>query len=92
MERIAVAGATGRAGRHVAEMLEARGHEVVPMSRATGVDVITGDGLAEALTGADCIIDATRAPPRRRPRRRSSSPPRPATCRRPARPPGHGGW
>jgi uncharacterized protein YbjT (DUF2867 family) len=62
MKRIAVAGATGRAGRHVAEMLEARGHEVVPMSRATGVDVITGDGLAEALTGADCIIDATTGP------------------------------
>jgi uncharacterized protein YbjT (DUF2867 family) len=57
--KIAVAGATGRAGWHVAEILEARGHEVVRMSRATGVDVITGDGLAEALTSADCIIDAT---------------------------------
>jgi uncharacterized protein YbjT (DUF2867 family) len=60
--KIAVAGATGRAGRHVVQMLEAKGHEVVPMSRATGVDVITGDGLAEALTGADCIIDATTGP------------------------------
>ena len=60
--KIAVAGATGRAGRHVVEILEARGHEVVPMSRTTGVDVITGDGLAEALTGADCIIDATTGP------------------------------
>jgi uncharacterized protein YbjT (DUF2867 family) len=60
--KIAVAGATGRAGRYAAEILEARGHEVVPMSRATGVDVITGDGLAEALTGADCIIDATTGP------------------------------
>jgi uncharacterized protein YbjT (DUF2867 family) len=62
MSKIAVAGATGRAGRHVVEILEARGHEVVPMSRTTGVDVITGDGLAEALTGADCIIDATTGP------------------------------
>jgi uncharacterized protein YbjT (DUF2867 family) len=60
--KIAVAGATGRAGRHVLEILEARGHEVVPMSRTTGVDVITGDGLAEALTGADCIVDATTGP------------------------------
>jgi uncharacterized protein YbjT (DUF2867 family) len=60
--KIAVAGATGRAGGHVAEMLEARGHEVVRMSRATGVDVITGVGLAEALTGTDCIIDATTGP------------------------------
>jgi uncharacterized protein YbjT (DUF2867 family) len=57
--KIAVAGATGRAGGHAVEVLEARGHEVVPMSRATGVDVITGAGLADALTGADCIIDAT---------------------------------
>jgi uncharacterized protein YbjT (DUF2867 family) len=57
--KIAVAGATGRAGGHVAEILEARGHEVARMSRTTGVDVISGDGLAVALTGADCIIDAT---------------------------------
>jgi uncharacterized protein YbjT (DUF2867 family) len=60
--KIAVAGATGRAGRHVVEVLEAQGHEVVPMSRTTGVDVITGDGLADALTGADCIVDATTGP------------------------------
>jgi uncharacterized protein YbjT (DUF2867 family) len=57
--KIAVAGATGTAGRHAVEILEARGHEVVPMSRRTAVDVVTGDGLAEALTGADCIVDAT---------------------------------
>ncbi|NUW38564.1 SDR family oxidoreductase [Nonomuraea rhodomycinica] len=53
----AVAGATGRLGRHVVEVLAERGHRVVPMSRATGVDVITGDGLAEALTGVDVIVD-----------------------------------
>lgn len=53
----AVAGATGRLGRHVADVLTERGHRVVPMSRATGVDVITGDGLVEALTGVDVIID-----------------------------------
>ncbi|NUP66184.1 MAG: sugar nucleotide-binding protein [Nonomuraea sp.] len=54
---IAVAGATGRLGRHVVDVLAERGHRVVPMSRATGVDVITGEGLAEALTGAEVIID-----------------------------------
>ncbi|KAB8189001.1 NAD(P)H-binding protein [Nonomuraea phyllanthi] len=53
----AVAGATGRLGRHVVDVLTERGHQVVPMSRATGVDVITGEGLAEALTGAGAIID-----------------------------------
>ncbi|MGW0060396.1 SDR family oxidoreductase [Streptosporangium sandarakinum] len=53
----AVAGATGRLGRHVVDVLTERGHRVVPMSRATGVDIITGEGLAEALTGAEVVID-----------------------------------
>ncbi|QEV21623.1 SDR family oxidoreductase [Streptomyces alboniger] len=55
--KFAVAGATGRLGRHVVDVLAGRGHQVVPMSRATGVDIITGEGLAEALTGVDVIID-----------------------------------
>src|SRR5206468_9874115 len=53
---------TGRAGRHVAEVLQAGGHDVVPMSRSVGVDVITGDGLAEALAGVECVIDAATGP------------------------------
>src|SRR3982074_920320 len=60
--RIAVAGATGRVGRHVVDVLESEGHEVVPMSRSTGVDVVTGKGLAEALTGVKCIIDVATGP------------------------------
>ncbi|MEW1844960.1 NAD(P)H-binding protein [Nonomuraea angiospora] len=55
--KFAVAGATGRLGRHVVDVLAERGHRVVPMSRAAGVDVITGEGLAEALTGVEVIID-----------------------------------
>jgi uncharacterized protein YbjT (DUF2867 family) len=55
--KIAVAGATGRVGRHLVEVLEVRGHDVVPMSRSRGVDVVTGDGLAEALAGVECVID-----------------------------------
>ncbi|WP_219503682.1 SDR family oxidoreductase [Nonomuraea ceibae] len=55
--RIAVAGATGRLGRHVVGVLTERGHEVVPMSRATGVDVITGAGLPDALTGVEVVVD-----------------------------------
>jgi NAD(P)H-binding len=56
--KIAVVGATGRLGRHLVEHLEETGREVVAISRSTGVDVITGEGLAEALDGVDCIVDA----------------------------------
>ena len=56
--RIAVVGATGRVGRHVVDLLEARGHDVVAMSRSSGVDVVTGEGLADALTGVEVAIDA----------------------------------
>jgi uncharacterized protein YbjT (DUF2867 family) len=59
---IAVAGATGRVGRHTVEVLEAAGHDVVPMSRSTGVDVVTGEGLSEALAGVECIVDAASWP------------------------------
>jgi uncharacterized protein YbjT (DUF2867 family) len=62
MSKIAVAGATGRLGRHVVDLLEAGGHEVVAISRSNGVDVITGAGLAEALEGVECIVDATTPP------------------------------
>ena len=57
-KRIAVTGATGRIGSRLVEILEARGHDVVPISRSNGVDVITGDGLAKALDGVEVIIDA----------------------------------
>jgi uncharacterized protein YbjT (DUF2867 family) len=62
MARIAVAGATGRVGRHVVDVLQAGGHEVVAISRSQGVDVITGDGLAAALDGVDAIIDTATGP------------------------------
>ena len=55
---IAVAGATGRVGRHTVNVLEEAGHDVVPMSRSTGVDVVTGEGLREALAGVECVVDA----------------------------------
>jgi nucleoside-diphosphate-sugar epimerase len=55
--KIAVAGATGRVGSRVAELLKTGGHDVVPMSRSSGVDVVTGEGLVEALAGVECVID-----------------------------------
>jgi uncharacterized protein YbjT (DUF2867 family) len=60
--KIAVAGATGRVGHHVADVLIARGYDVVPMSRSHGVDVITGEGLAAALAGVECVIDTATGP------------------------------
>jgi uncharacterized protein YbjT (DUF2867 family) len=61
-KKIAVTGATGRLGRPLVELLEAAGHDVVPISRSNGVDVITGDGLADALAGVEVIIDAATGP------------------------------
>ena len=56
--KVAVAGATGRVGRHVVDLLEERGHDVVAISRSLGVDVVTGEGLAKALAGVETVIDA----------------------------------
>src|SRR6185437_5677928 len=60
--KIAVTGATGRVGRQVVDVLEAQGHDVVPISRSSGVDVITGEGLAEALAGVEAVVDAATQP------------------------------
>ena len=60
--KIAVTGATGRLGSHLVEILGERGHGVVPIARSKGVDVVSGEGLEEALAGADTIIDAATGP------------------------------
>jgi uncharacterized protein YbjT (DUF2867 family) len=57
-KRIAVAGATGRVGRHAVDVLSEGGYDAAAVSRSSGVDVVTGEGLAEALTGVDAVIDA----------------------------------
>jgi len=57
--RIAVAGGTGAVGRHVVNAVRAAGHEPVVLSRSTGVDVLSGDGLAAALAGASSVIDVS---------------------------------
>jgi uncharacterized protein YbjT (DUF2867 family) len=57
--KVAVAGGTGVVGRHVVEVARERGHDVVVLSRGEGVDLTTGDGLAERLDGVDAVIDVT---------------------------------
>jgi nucleoside-diphosphate-sugar epimerase len=49
-------------GRHVVDVLQTGGHGVVAISRSKGVDVISGQGLAQALEGVECVIDAASGP------------------------------
>lgn len=60
--RITVIGATGQVGSKVVELLREQGHDVVPASRETGADVLTGAGLVEALTGAQVLVDVVNSP------------------------------
>jgi uncharacterized protein YbjT (DUF2867 family) len=60
--KITVVGASGLIGTKVVDLLTAEGHDVVAASRASGVDVLTGDGLAEALSGADALVDVVNSP------------------------------
>ncbi|MBA2951807.1 SDR family oxidoreductase [Streptomyces himalayensis] len=60
--KIAVIGGTGLIGSKVVKNLNAAGHEAVPHSQSTGVDVITGKGLEEAVAGADVVVNLTNSP------------------------------
>ncbi len=60
--RVAVAGGTGRIGRLVVDELRRAGHHAVSVSRGEGVDLRTGEGLAERLSGVDAVIDTTNPP------------------------------
>ena len=60
--KITVIGASGLIGTKVVEKLRAEGHDVVASSRSSGLDVLTGAGLADALAGADALVDVTNSP------------------------------
>ncbi|MCZ0972723.1 NAD(P)H-binding protein [Streptomyces noursei] len=60
--KFAVIGGTGLIGSQVVKKLNAAGHEAVPHSMSTGVDVITGQGVEEALAGADVMVNLTNSP------------------------------
>ena len=57
--RIAVAGGTGVVGSQVLSALKGRGHEAVTLSRGTGVDLTSSDGLEAALQGVDAVVDVS---------------------------------
>lgn len=60
--KIAVFGGTGLIGSQVVKKLNAAGHEAVPYSQSTGVDIITGQGLHEAVNDADVVVNLTNSP------------------------------
>jgi uncharacterized protein YbjT (DUF2867 family) len=60
--KIVVIGGTGRIGSRVVEMLRESGHEALAASPDTGVNTMTGEGLAEALEGAEVVVDVANAP------------------------------
>jgi uncharacterized protein YbjT (DUF2867 family) len=60
--KIVVIGGSGLIGTKLVDRLRQRGHEVIAASPASGVDTITGQGLAEALAGADVVVDVANSP------------------------------
>jgi uncharacterized protein YbjT (DUF2867 family) len=62
MAKIVVVGGTGLIGSKVVAKLTAHGHEAIAASPNTGVNTITGEGVAEALTGADVVVDVSNSP------------------------------
>ncbi|MER6139088.1 SDR family oxidoreductase [Streptomyces sparsogenes] len=60
--KFAVIGGTGLIGSQVVRDLNAAGHEAVPHALSTGVDVISGRGLDEAVAGADVVVNLTNSP------------------------------
>jgi uncharacterized protein YbjT (DUF2867 family) len=60
--KIVVIGGSGKVGSNVVRRLVTQGHDPVPASPSTGVDTITGEGLADVMAGADVVVDVSNAP------------------------------
>jgi len=60
--KIVVIGGTGLIGSRLVNQLREHGHEAIAASPKSGVDTLTGEGLAEALKGASVVVDVTNAP------------------------------
>src|SRR5258708_28345131 len=60
--KLIVIGGSGLIGTKLVKNLLRQGHEVVAASPSTGVNTITGEGLAEALAGAQVVVDVANAP------------------------------
>ena len=60
--KIVIIGGTGRIGSKVVTLLREQRHEAVPASPDTGVNTLTGEGLAEVIAGAAVVVDVSNSP------------------------------
>ena len=60
--KIVVIGGTGLIGKGVVKNLRQQGHEVLAASPSSGVNTVTGEGLTQALAGAQVVVDVANAP------------------------------
>ena len=60
--KIVIVGGTGLIGAKLVNLLRSDGHEVIAASPSLGINSISGEGLTEALTGAQVVVDVTNAP------------------------------
>ncbi|MGH9821441.1 MAG: SDR family oxidoreductase, partial [Pyrinomonadaceae bacterium] len=61
-KKVVVIGGTGRIGSKVVAKLNAQGYEAVAASPDTGVNTLTGEGVAEVLNGAKVVVDVSNSP------------------------------
>ena len=60
--KIVIIGGTGLIGSKLTAALRERGHDVLPAAPSSGVNTLTGEGLAEALAGAQVVVDVANSP------------------------------
>src|SRR5437868_208230 len=60
--KIVIIGGSGLIGSKLVTRLRQQGHEVVPASPSSGVNAVTGEGLAPALAGARVVVDVANSP------------------------------
>ena len=85
MTKIVVLGGTGLIGSKVVARLAEHGHAAIAASPSSGVNTLTGEGLAEVLSGAQVVVDVSNSPSFEAKAALVSSRPRPATSSQPKR-------
>ncbi|MBB3601166.1 uncharacterized protein YbjT (DUF2867 family) [Mycolicibacterium sp. BK556] len=60
--KIVVIGGTGLIGSKLVQALSSRGHDAIPAAPSTGVNTLTGEGLADVMTGASVVVDVSNSP------------------------------